>query len=108
MSNKGDSPSRTLKVRLDMPRLPAGLVGLEKRLRVVPQGDAYLEHRPKFRARRVRHPTSLVGCLGDLVDVPANRLEHSNAALKRQKLLLGQRRQRSQMGTRQDGDVRCG
>src|ERR1700722_17932629 len=106
MSNNG-SPSRILKVRLDMPRLPTGLIGLEKRLGVVPQGYAYLEHRPKFRARRVRHPTALVGCLGDLVNVPADRLEQRDAALERQVLLLGQRRQRSQMRARQDGDIGC-
>ena len=70
-SNMG-SPSRILKVGLGMPRLPTGFVRLKKCLGVVPQGGAYLEHRPKLRTDRLRHPTALVGHLGDLVDVPAD------------------------------------
>src|SRR5271168_3069397 len=97
MSSSG-SPSRFLKVRLDMPRPPpTGLISLEKRLGVVPQRDTYLEHRPKFRAHRLRHPAALVGRLGDLVNVPADRLEHSYAALERQILVLGQWRELAQM-----------
>jgi hypothetical protein len=38
----------------------------------IPQGYAYLAHREKFRARRVRDPTALVSCICDLVDVSAD------------------------------------
>jgi hypothetical protein len=86
------APSRILKVRFGISGHPAGFIGLEKRLGVVPQGDTYLQHRPKFRAPRVRNPTALISCLSDLVNVPADGGKQRNAALQRQEFVLGEGR----------------
>src|SRR5258708_26573152 len=105
MSSSG-SP-RILKVRMDMPRRPANLIRLEKGLSVLAQRLTDFEHRPKLLPHRTRCFAAFVHRPCDLVDIPADGGELSDAALERQELLLRQRHQRAQMRTGEHGYIGC-
>ena len=89
---------RILNVRFDMSSFPTSDVRLEELLGADPQRYADFEHRQKLLKHGGWQPAAPIRGLGDLVDVPTYGCQLADAALEREKLLLGQWRRDRKCG----------
>src|ERR1700680_3671040 len=102
-SNRGLAP-RSMS-RFGIPLVPTELIGPEQRLDVIAKPFRHAKHCFEVFASWSRGPTTLIGCSGDLIEVPADRPELGHGTFQRLQLLLGQRCQVAKVRPHQNRNV---